>query len=57
MIKFISEQFKNNDENTKVKKEDTWSFEKLIKSKNPNWFLSSTQFEKLFKIVKKNKIK
>ena len=42
MIKFISEQFKNNDENTKVKKEDTWSFEKLIKSKNPNWFLSST---------------
>lgn len=41
-IKFISEQFKNNDENTKVKNEDTWSFEKLVNSKNPNWLLCST---------------
>ena len=41
-IKFISEQFKNNDESTSIKKEDIWSFEKLIKSKNPNWLLSST---------------
>ena len=41
-IKFISEQFKNNDERTVIKKEDVWSFEKLIKSKNPNWLLSST---------------
>lgn len=41
-IKFISEQFKNDDESTKIKNEDTWSFEKLIKSKNPNWLLSST---------------
>ena len=41
-IKFISEQFKNNDESTIIKKEDIWSFEKLIKSKNPNWLLSST---------------
>ena len=41
-IMFISEQFKNNDEKTSIKKEDTWSFEKLIKSKNPNWLLSST---------------
>jgi len=41
-IKFISEQFKNNDENTVVKKQDTWTFEKIISSKNPNWLLSST---------------
>ena len=41
-IKFISEQFKNNDENTVVKKQDVWTFEKTIKSKNPNWLLSST---------------
>ena len=41
-IKFISEQFRNNDEKTIIKKEDTWSFEKLIKSNNPNWLLSST---------------
>ena len=41
-IKFISEQFKKNDEGTIIKKEDVWSFEKLIKSKTPNWLLSST---------------
>ena len=41
-IKFISEQFKNNDESTKLRNEDTWSFEKPIKSKDPNWLLSST---------------
>jgi len=41
-IKFISEQFKNNDENTVIKKEDIWTFQKLIKSKNPNWMLAST---------------
>ena len=41
-IKFISEQFKNNDENTVVKKQDNWTFEKIIKSKDPNWILSST---------------
>ena len=41
-IKFISEQFKNNDESTAIKKEDIWSFKKPIKSKNPNWLLSST---------------
>jgi len=41
-IKFISEQFKNNDESTIIKNEDVWTFEKLIKSKNPNWLLSST---------------
>ena len=41
-IKFISEQFKNNDENTVVKKQDNWTFEKTISSKDPNWLLSST---------------
>ena len=41
-IKFISEQFKNNDENTVVKKQDNWTFEKTISSKDQNWLLSST---------------
>ena len=41
-IKFISEQFKNNDENTVVKKQDNWTFEKTLSSKDPNWLLSST---------------
>lgn len=41
-INFISEQYKNNDENTVVKKQDSWTFEKEISSKNPNWILSST---------------
>jgi len=41
-IKFISEQFKNNDESTVIKKEDNWTFEKQINSKHPNWLLSST---------------
>ena len=41
-IRFISEQFKNNDENTATKKQDSWTFEKIIKSKDPNWLLSST---------------
>ena len=41
-IKFVSEHFKNNDESTILKKKDIWSFEKPIKSKNPNWLLCST---------------
>ena len=41
-VKFISEQFKNNDENTVVKKQDSWTFEKTISSKDPNWLLSLT---------------
>ena len=41
-IKFISEQFKDNDETTVIKKQDSWTFEKNIYSKDPNWFLSST---------------
>ena len=40
--KFISEHFKNNDEATIIKKEDLWSFEKNIKSKDPKWLLCST---------------
>ena len=41
-IDFTSEQFKDNDESTVIKKQDTWTFEKNIKSKDPNWLLSST---------------
>lgn len=41
-IKFISEQYKDNDENTVVKKQDIWTFEKTINSNDPNWLLSST---------------
>ena len=41
-VKFVSEHFKNNDEKTVEKKEDVWSFEKKIKSKDPIWLLSST---------------
>ena len=41
-ISFFSEQFKNNDENTVIKKNDMWTFEKLTKSSDPNWLLSST---------------
>ena len=41
-IKFISEQFKNDDETTIIKKEDMWIFEKSTHSKDPNWLLSST---------------
>ena len=41
-INFISEQFVNNDESTAVKRQDVWTFEKNIKSKSPNWLLSST---------------
>ena len=41
-LRFISEQFINNDENSAVKKQDIWTFEKKINSKNPMWILSST---------------
>ena len=41
-VKFVSEQFKNNDESTTKKNIDTWTFEKSINSNNPNWLLSST---------------
>ncbi len=41
-IIFVSEQFRNNDESTVVKKQDSWTFEKSVKSNNPNWLLSAT---------------
>ena len=41
-LKFTSEQFKNNDEGSITKKQDTWTFEKKIDSKNPAWILTST---------------
>ena len=41
-IKFISEQFKNDDESTIIKKQDVWTFEKPTNSTDPNWLLSST---------------
>ena len=39
---FLSEQLKNNDENSIVKKQDIWTFEKDINKKNPVWTLTST---------------
>ena len=39
---FLSEQLKNNDENSIVKKQDIWTFEKDINNKNPVWTLTST---------------
>ena len=41
-IKITSEQFKDNDENTITKKQDTWTFQKKINSNSPIWLLSST---------------
>ena len=41
-VKITSEQFKNNDEATITKKQDTWTFQKRINSKSPIWLLSST---------------
>ena len=41
-LKITSEQFKNNDENTITKKQDTWTFQKNINSQSPIWLLSST---------------
>ena len=41
-LKIISEQFKNNDESTIIKKQDIWTFQKVINSKSPIWLLSST---------------
>ena len=41
-LRFTSEQFSNNDESTAVKKQDVWTFEKNINSKNPAWTLTST---------------
>jgi len=41
-LRFTSEQFTNNDENTVIKKQDLWTFEKKADSKSPKWILTST---------------
>ena len=41
-LKFTSEQFVNDDENTIIKKQDIWTFEKKVNSKSPEWILTST---------------
>tara|TARA_B100002052_G_scaffold15899_1_gene12684 strand:+ start:34 stop:612 length:579 start_codon:yes stop_codon:yes gene_type:complete len=41
-LKITSEQFKDNDESTISKKQDTWTFQKKINSSSPIWLLSST---------------
>ena len=41
-LKIISEQFKDNDESSVIKKQDIWTFQKEIDSKSPAWLLSST---------------
>ena len=41
-LKITSEQFKDNDEATISKKQDTWTFQKKINSNSPIWLLSST---------------
>ena len=41
-LKITSEQFKDNDESTVTKKQDTWTFQKDINNKSPIWLLSST---------------
>ena len=41
-LRFTSEQLTNNDENTIIKKQDLWTFEKKIDSKSPEWILTST---------------
>ena len=41
-LKITSEQFKDNDESTIIKKQDTWTFQREKNSKSPIWLLSST---------------
>ena len=41
-LKITSEQFKDNDESTISKKQDSWTFQKKINSNSPIWLLSST---------------
>ena len=41
-LKIISEQFKDNDESTVLKKQDMWTFQQNIGSKSSIWLLSST---------------
>jgi predicted lipid-binding transport protein (Tim44 family) len=41
-LKITSEQLKDNDESSIIKKQDIWTFQKEIDSKSPIWLLSST---------------
>ena len=41
-LKITSEQFKDSDEATIIKKQDIWTFQKNINDKSPIWLLSST---------------
>tara|TARA_B100000965_G_C19426111_1_gene684357 strand:- start:250 stop:831 length:582 start_codon:yes stop_codon:yes gene_type:complete len=41
-LKITSEQFKDEDESTITKKQDTWTFQKNINNKSPIWLLSAT---------------
>ena len=41
-VKFISEQMIDNKEDSIVKNQDVWVFEKPIKSSSPAWILIST---------------
>ena len=41
-LKFTSEQFRDNDESTIIKKQDVWTFEKHKESKSPIWTLVAT---------------
>jgi predicted lipid-binding transport protein (Tim44 family) len=41
-VKFTSEQLVNDDENTIIKKQDVWTFEKHKESKSPIWTLVAT---------------
>jgi predicted lipid-binding transport protein (Tim44 family) len=41
-LKIISEQFKESDESSVTKKEDTWTFQKTTDSNSPIWLLSAT---------------
>jgi predicted lipid-binding transport protein (Tim44 family) len=41
-LMITSEQFKDNDETTVKKKQDTWTFQKNINNSSPLWLLSST---------------
>ena len=41
-LRFTSEQFTNDDENTVIKKQDLWTFEKKADNKSLEWILTST---------------
>ena len=41
-LKITSEQFKDSDESSIIKKKDVWTFQKNINDKSPIWLLSAT---------------